>query len=49
MYPLMKLNFSKLVKGFTEGLSSYAVTGNVSETKKKQLDKLAHNTTATSV
>ena len=45
MYPLMKMNFSKLVKGFIEDLTSYSVTGNVSQTKKKQLEKLEHTTT----
>lgn len=40
MYPLMKMNFSKLVKGFIEDFTIYSETGNISETKKKQLDKL---------
>ena len=44
MYPLMKMNFSKLVKGFIEDLSSYAISGHVSSTKKKQLDKLGSTT-----
>ena len=44
MYPLMKLNFSKLVKGFSEDLTCYSVTSTVSKTKKKQLDKMEHTT-----
>lgn len=48
MAPLMKLNFSKLVRGFIEDLTTYAETGKVSQTKKKQLDKLAQTATAAS-
>jgi Polyketide cyclase / dehydrase and lipid transport len=47
MYPLMKLNFSKLVKGFVVDLSTYAETNTVSSVKKKQLEKLSDNIAVT--
>ena len=49
MSPLMKLNFSKLMKGILEDLITYAETGNVSPTKKKQIKKLSQATTAASL